>query len=155
MKKIFLLLILGFGLTLSGCKSEGYSDPEDALQAFLDFYTDAGEGKDVDAEEVCDTLAKGDFISECIEFIEMSENEALDTPIYSWEYIIIDSDLEEMSEIAKNEYGFGDFDTVYELEFEFELETIWEEGDPKETDTATAKSFFIKEDGKYYIIDLR
>jgi len=153
MKKIFLLLILVLGFTLTGCKSKGFDDPEDAVQAFFNLYTDAAEGKNVDIEEECASFSEDDFLDSCIEWIENVIDEVNEYgEVYSWSYTITDSEERELSETEKVYLELEDYDKVIVLFVQYREEFILEEGDTMDTDNSSEEFYLVLEDGNYYII---
>ena len=155
MKKIFLLIILVMVFTLSGCNSKGYKDPVETVQNFLNLYTDAAEGKDINAEEECALVAKGDYIDECIRLIEENESDATEFgAAYSFSIAITDSELRELSKEERNALEFDDYDQVFELYIDYLSERTFEEGGNVETEEDGIEFYLVEEDGRYYIIYL-
>jgi len=155
MKRILLLLVFTMVFTLSGCKTKGYDDPEDLVQAFIDFLTDSEEGIDVDGEKECELIAKGDYYDQCVQLIDQYDSlQDEDWGVYSWSITIIDSQLRELNELELLEYGFDNYDKVYEFIFDFTEEFIRDEGDTVETDEGSEVVYLIKEDGMYYIVQI-
>ncbi len=152
MKKLLLVITILIALTLSGC-TRTYKDEEEVVEAYLDLYADVLDGEEIDVVKSCDEIGDEIFANLCKATLYGLQGESLEYgPYENYKIDITDIESTKLSEEEKEEYGFEDYDDVYEVYVEWEETYTDEDG---ETTEETGDEFYVAEiDGDFYIIAL-